>query len=827
MLGLYERYVNLCFRQPWLLVAVGIALTISAFVAGKSIELRTDLKDLLPIDAPSVVAMDEARARRGSSDMFAIAVTSPDPLANVEAIRTLERTLTDWEEVEYFENEQSQDFFRRNALLLLPTEDLQHIRATLQRMVRQRLGDANPLFVDLESEDDDPDFDWRTPDAWVHPTTRIELGLEEDQFESFFPLRADSDDDEELSGRAALPEDARDFRISPDGTVALFQAKLQGVPTDISYARLAYERGIEAIEAADLESLHPEMRAEVVGSYRSFLEVKAIQRDVEFATSLAIFLVLALLIGFFRGVRSVIILLVPLLAGIAWTLGLLQLTFGHLNTLTAFVFAMLIGMGVDYAIHFYRRVQEEAAEGLSPQDACIAAGRANGRALATAALTTCAGLLTLRFASFTGFQEFGVACAMGVGLCWLATMLLVPLLVAATDKVRPYKSGLHAKVREASSGEGRGRIRVIGVIVAVLVVLGTFASSQVAFEYDFGKLGGPGTGRTIKYGSAVGSARGTASAVLVAPNEQAMREAHRVLRERLREGDRFIKGFLTIETFLPSDQEARMDVIDDIADILDRRAVRRIDGDERAVLDALEELTEVEPYSLEDMPAWVTRQLQERDGSVGALGLFYADFNREDVNDIALFQEAWGQIETSEGAVLVSSGSFILSDVIAYVQADGIRLPLIVLLVLTLLLFWDLRAVGATIICLGTLLSAGFLSAGAMVLFDVKIGLYNMIVLPLALGVGVDGGLHMIHRAREVGADRVAEVLRSTGYAVWASALTTLAGFVGLLLVTHKGVNSIGALALIWISATLLVMMGLLPALIVLVAKLKKDGTPP
>lgn len=132
----YERYVRLCFSHPWWLLLGFFVPTFLAVFAGSTIELRTDLKDLLPLDAPSVVAMEEARSRRGSSDLFAIAVTSPDPVANVAAIRALEQIFETWDEVEYFDNVQDQSFFRKHALLLLPVEDLERIRSTLQRMVR-------------------------------------------------------------------------------------------------------------------------------------------------------------------------------------------------------------------------------------------------------------------------------------------------------------------------------------------------------------------------------------------------------------------------------------------------------------------------------------------------------------------------------------------------------------------------------------------------------------------------------------------------------------------------------------------------------------------
>lgn len=168
---------RLSVERPWALMAVLAAVTALALWRGTQIELDTDLKSLLPEDAPSVLAIDEARERRRGSDLFVIAVESPDPLATVTFLDALAERLSTWEEIETLDLEQSQEFFREHILLYLPPEDLQRMDENLRRMIRERQGESNPLFIDLEREEGEPATNWRDLDLWISPITLAELGM--------------------------------------------------------------------------------------------------------------------------------------------------------------------------------------------------------------------------------------------------------------------------------------------------------------------------------------------------------------------------------------------------------------------------------------------------------------------------------------------------------------------------------------------------------------------------------------------------------------------------------------------------------------------------
>jgi predicted RND superfamily exporter protein len=849
-----KKYSHAAMRSPVLLLLGYALFTVLCVYLATRLRLETDLADLLPEDAPSVIARDEARARTTSTDQFLIAVESTNALANVRFVDALTEALSDWDEVVAFEKEQDNSFYRDRALLLLPVEDLQRVKERLQRLIRRRLGENNPLFIDLEREDDDEqaradaeadgqdpadaEFEqrWRELTYWIQSSTLDELGFTESEAENLFPFFARDDASAAPSTtsstastrapmvvpRSELPEGYRDYRLSGEGRVALLVVRLKEQSTDVDYARAAYDRGMAAIAELNPASFHPDMRADVVGAYRGFLEVKAVARDVNKATLISLGLVVLIIAGFFRSVRSIFIVMLPLLIGIAWTAGLMQLLFGRVSTLTAFVFAMLIGMGIDFAIHLYSRIKEEWGAGRSWEEAIEVSVTSTGRSLVSATATTVVALLTLLLASFDGFQEFGVACGAGVGICLVTTLLIVPVLVGLTEAVWPLKrpaQGAGATRTGARVPVVERGMRFACVGMVLLAVASAAVIGRVEFEYDFGNLRAPSEGRLINYNSAIGSRRGSTPVVILGENEAQMREVHAYLRERLGTDDQ-LKSFRTIETLVPSDQDARMEVINEIYEVLDRRAVQNIDGEEGELIQAITGLTEVEPFEGSDLPEWVRRELTERDGTFGSIGQLYGRYDRWHALEVAEFQETYGSITVPSGQVLLASNSFIVADVMRYVQADGVKLAVYVSLALLVVLLLDFRGWRGPLVCLLTLGTGVLLTVGLMVIFDIKLGLYNMVVLPTVLGTGIDGAIHLYHRYVDDPERNMVAVMRTTGVAVLASSVTTVAGFVGLLFVQHEGVITIGALSVAGIVSSMVAALVLLPGLLLLIPAL-------
>jgi hypothetical protein len=118
---------------------------------------------------------------------------------------------------------------------------------------------------------------------------------------------------------------------------------------------------------------------------------------------------------------------------------------------------------------------------------------------------------------------------------------------------------------------------------------------------------------------------------------------------------------------------------------------------------------------------------------------------------------------------------------------------------------------GDAVAVLVPLAMAGVLTAAASVLIGVPFNYANVIVLPLMIGIGVDGGIHLALRARRAPG---AVFETSTPRAVVLSALTTIVAFGTLAISDHQGTASMGILLTISIGLTLISVLVLTPALI-------------
>jgi len=112
------------------------------------------------------------------------------------------------------------------------------------------------------------------------------------------------------------------------------------------------------------------------------------------------------------------------------------------------------------------------------------------------------------------------------------------------------------------------------------------------------------------------------------------------------------------------------------------------------------------------------------------------------------------------------------------------------------------------------LLFSGALTGAASVLLDIPFNFANVIALPLIFGIGVDNGIHMVHRMRTAPPANGNLLETSTSKAVLLSGLTTIGGFGNLALSPHPGMASMGQLLSIGIGMTLICTLIILPALI-------------
>lgn len=127
--------------------------------------------------------------------------------------------------------------------------------------------------------------------------------------------------------------------------------------------------------------------------------------------------------------------LLPVLMALLCMLGSVHLFNMHLHYINIICMPMIIGIGVDSAIHLIHRYYENNARDLRR------AVTHTGRAVVITSMTTLVGFGTLALANFRGIRELGIFTLIGVGFTLLATILTLPAILKLSEKNIPYEGG--------------------------------------------------------------------------------------------------------------------------------------------------------------------------------------------------------------------------------------------------------------------------------------------------------------------------------------------------------------------------------------------------
>lgn len=132
----------------------------------------------------------------------------------------------------------------------------------------------------------------------------------------------------------------------------------------------------------------------------------------------------------FRRASAVVIVMAAPLVGSLWVTGLLEITGISINALTSVVPTLVLVIGLTDSVHFLVDIRHWRAVGLDRRAAAIAAVKQVGLASGLTSITTAIGFLSLAVARADVIRTFGLSCAAGSVLTFLAVITLVPLLAS-------------------------------------------------------------------------------------------------------------------------------------------------------------------------------------------------------------------------------------------------------------------------------------------------------------------------------------------------------------------------------------------------------------
>ena len=818
-------FIRWVVRNPLWVCALATVCSVFCVSVARNLTVDPDFAHLIPDSYPSVQALERIRATIGGGEVSVdLAVESPSFEANLrfaEALVPEVLMLRDARSGEPFfvraELRRDTDFLSNNGLYFATEAELDQLQTYLEDQIFEAKLEANPLFFDLEDEDEE----------------------EEDA------------EDIRASYRNIIgPE----YHLSPDSTILVVRFFTGGSTTDVRYIEALYHDMEDVISDVGPMQYHPLLSTSLAGRLRRHsIEVRAITDDVIASFGVGLLAVLLTFMSYFffkavtlrrgegrrgkilwselaRSPLTALLIGAPLLMSLTWTAAVAYLAFGTLNLLSSTLGLVLFGLGIDYGIHFYARCVEERAGGLTMAQAVERTFLSTGQAIAVGALTTSAALYVLVVADFKGFSQFGFIAGTGVLFALFAMLVVLPALLTICERWGLIPAGDGARPPALSRRRyPAARGVLLGSVIAVAVAL--TQASGVEFEYRFGELE-PEYAEWIAVNSKVASAfsdydrRNPAYIVVDDPSQtQAVATAIRRKIEtdttrRIVEADTFWSAIRSVETLqerFPMTPEAQQEKLVRIAFIRDTLLADPL-VEIRATedLDLLHQAAQTRtPIEQEDVPDFLRRRFTSKSGELGGFVTIFPSVGLSDGRNSMAFAEDAGTVVTDDGGVYhAGSTSIVAADMLRLMQREAPYMVLATLVIVLLLMWVNFVKLRWALLALLPLVVGVLWMLLLMELLGLRLNFYNLVVIPAVIGIGNDAGAHIVHRYREEGAGSLWRVLRSTGEHVSVGALTTMVGFSGLLLSFHPGLNTIGALAIAGIGATLLAALLFLPALI-------------
>ncbi|CAJ1793356.1 MMPL family transporter [Aeromonas salmonicida] len=189
--------------------------------------------------------------------------------------------------------------------------------------------------------------------------------------------------------------------------------------------------------------------------------------------------VILLIWGVFRSTRALLLSLLPICVGLMWGLGTVLILFGEIHLFTLVISSSLIGIAIDYAIHFLceRRLHGDDETPHQTRLRLLPS-------LSLAVLTTLIGYGLLWFAPFPGLQQLAVCALAGLFSAFITVLCLFPRW-SGPLQTRPLRSQplLMAWLR---AWQQRRLVR-IGLPLLCLL-LATLGISQLKVDDDIRRL---------------------------------------------------------------------------------------------------------------------------------------------------------------------------------------------------------------------------------------------------------------------------------------------------------------------------------------------------
>lgn len=844
-------------RKPVSVVLAALVLTaLAGWYAATHFAITTDTEKLISADVS--YRQDEiafAKAFPQTQGLAVAVIEAETPGAADDASARLVAALA--KHPETFRNVRRAtpaDFLLRHALLFLPTDEV--------KALTDRLRQGAPLINGLAR---DPTLRGLADTISGVMRTARDPSAFSDAAPFFTALT------ETLDTALAGPAEPLDWRAALGGGTAgtaieseqggrvrlvLVQPVLDYAALEPGAAALAELREIAAAEGLDAQNgISVRLTGPVPLADEEFATLK---ENALLNAALTILAVAIILFVALRSGRLIGAVLATLVAGLVCTSAVGLMLVGELNMISVAFAVLFIGLGVDFGIQLSTRYRAERFATGELKSAILRAAAGVGFSLTLAALSLVAGFFSFLPTAFSGVSELGLIAGLGMIIAYCASITFLPALMTLLKlkpESRPVETASLAYVDRFIAGHRK--------LVIALTVLVTLAGIPYLFAVQFDS--NPMNLRDQNVES-VATFLDLTKNPETAPNKLQVIvpdvAAIGPMKDRL-EALPEVDHAISIATFLPGDQDAKLAMIAEAREMLHDAlgtppaleapsaqvtagALTRAAGTLSAaaaylpgggemlgdLAHALERLAEAPqevtdrartavfgtlPVFLDDIRAMLspvapltpeTLPPEIADDWLAADGRARIEVSPAgDSNDNAVLQRFADGVRTvapnASGPPIgiTEAGSLIVR---AFLEAG-----IFAFVAITAILWIALRRIVDVVLALGPLVLAGIWTLEFASLIGLPLNFANVIALPLMFGVGIAFHVYYLIAWRKGVADVLASSLTR---AIFFSALTTGTAFGSLWASSHPGTSSMGELLAISLVFTLIGAFLVVPA---------------
>jgi predicted RND superfamily exporter protein len=809
-----RRYSESVYRQPWLIVIVGLVLAIAGGMLATKIELRSDFAELLPETAQSVIDLKEISSRMGGMGTLIIQVEGDNLKAMQRFADDLSAKLRTYpkESIRFVDHkiDERRDFLEAHKWLYLKVDELSELRDGLNDRISKEKLKATGMYIDLDGDEQDEGLDFEQKRKDYEKMT--------ERFDKY------------IDG----------YLTDEDGKMLIVVIKTPGTATGVSDAKRIIASVEADVAALNPQSYDPSLSINLTGQLQTLVEeYYALRDDIVWVSNLCVGLVLLAVALYFRSVRRTIIVVISLLGGVATTFGLTYLHIGYLTPATAFLAAIVAGNGINFSIYFLARYMEERRNKRPAPEMLAATLKGTLTAVSTAALAAGASYISLMLADFRGFAQFGFIGGVGMVICLLFALTMNPALISIFERFWPFRD-------ETEEQGQRGRVfahlvtaivtrspKAVFTFSALLIVASAIMLAifmRDPYEYNFRNLRNQisnteGSGARSSVAENILGERSSPHVILADTLDQVpMIEAalKPYVADQPGADHGFIKNIRTVNTYLPGsekDQKKKLSLLKDIRRIIlkekERNNFSYLNDDDRKLLEDLTPPAELAAVTMADLPDAFMREFIEDNGTRGTPIYVYMNDGMSVWNgkDLEKFASVVRSITLESGEEIRSSGhAVIFTDMLISIAKEGPRSTVMAFLFVTLVIILSFRNLRDIAVLTLSMSFGVLLMMGVGIAFGQKINFLNYIAIPIQFGIGVDYSVNLYNRYLEEGRGSLRKVLSHTGGAVMITSLTTVIGYGALWFSINGAINSFGTLANIGEFTCLLVAVFMLPA---------------